>query len=87
MTDKEKLGQADKIITEYALPNSLVDNGNLFFAATEYANGFEEACELLEELKGWARTYAMQTYSKAASRDADAVDDFLERVGRCKETK
>ncbi len=39
MTD---LKEADNILKEYTEPNSLIDNGNLFFAATKYKKAVEE---------------------------------------------
>lgn len=36
------LKDADQILNEYSQPDSLVDEGNLFFAATEYKKAYEE---------------------------------------------
>lgn len=35
------LAEADEILRDYARPNSLIDMGNVFFAATEYKAAYE----------------------------------------------
>lgn len=44
---KQELDSADEVIRDYSLPNSWVDQGNLFFAATEYRNAYKELQEKL----------------------------------------
>jgi len=39
---KFDLEQSDSILIEYAQPHSMIDNGNLFFAATEYQGAYNE---------------------------------------------
>lgn len=36
------LKHADEILHEYAQPHSMIDNGNLFFAGTEYQKAYRE---------------------------------------------
>jgi hypothetical protein len=37
------LTEADGVLLEYAAPHSMIDMGNLFFAATEYQMAMDEA--------------------------------------------
>ena len=47
MKTPQELASADEVIRDYPLPNSWVDQGNLFFAATEYRNAYKELQEKL----------------------------------------
>ncbi len=51
------LKQADQIIEEYGKPNSMVDNGNLFFALVEYQEAYQELKEKLEIAKNALEFY------------------------------
>lgn len=42
------LKQADEILHEYTQPGSMIDNGNLFFAAHEYKAAYDELVRALE---------------------------------------
>ena len=46
---KLKLLEADKILREYVEPNSMIDNGNLFFAATEYKEAYTRVRTMADE--------------------------------------
>lgn len=39
----------------------------------------EELIELLESVRGWVYTHAMQTYSKLAQKDGERIDEALAR--------
>lgn len=48
----KNLLQAHKVLREYIEPHSTVDNGNLYFAATEYKKAYSELqaqCDKLAE--------------------------------------
>ena len=48
---------ADEVIAKYPLPNSLIDNGNLFFAATEYQKAYEQTSATVAALKAGLESY------------------------------
>lgn len=56
MTDENRkvfdLKQADEILDEYAKPYSMIDNGNLFFAACEYRNAYRAHRKLFFSILG-----------------------------------
>ena len=45
----------------------------------ELIEAIEEAKEIIENLKETTRTYAMQTYSKIAHKNADIADEWLSK--------
>jgi hypothetical protein len=42
-------------------------------------NAIEEGKEIIENLKETTRTYAMQTYSKIAHKNADIADEWISK--------
>ena len=40
MSDDENLRQANEVLEDYPKPNSMIDNGNLFYAAVEYQKAY-----------------------------------------------
>ena len=48
----KELYEAERIIKEYPLPNSSIDNGNLYFAATTYQKEFNKMCEFIKDFTG-----------------------------------
>jgi hypothetical protein len=44
------LKQAGEILEEYSKPNSMVDNGNLFFAGIEYQKAYRDLKQSVGEL-------------------------------------
>lgn len=50
--DKPMLSEADDILSEYCQPNSMVDMGALFFAATEYRSAYKSIRLKLDAIVG-----------------------------------
>ena len=50
-------------------------------AASDLHDALGKAAEIIQELKGWAITHSMQTYSKLASESATRAEAFLKEHG------
>lgn len=61
---KQELDSADEVIRDYSLPNSWVDQGNLFFAATEYRNAYKELQEKLSVARAALENIAKGTHEE-----------------------
>lgn len=59
------LSNADEILKEYVEPDSIVDMGNLYFAATQYKLAFAKVVAENERLKG-KLSYILQRVDKQA---------------------
>jgi hypothetical protein len=73
------LHHAKEILEQYTQPNSMIDNGNLFFAATEYQGALtalQKENEELREAKNETTRLANQLAGKC--KDKDYQRDSLE---------
>lgn len=90
MRPKDVLVKADEILLEYVQPNSMIDMGNLFYAANEYRHAYRQASEIQTpllaasiEFQKWFRTFVgADAYAECLS--AREVTDFLDAINKAR---
>ena len=55
---KNRIDEANEILLEYVKDCSLIDEGNLYFAATEFKSAYEQLQKQNQELKETLKFYA-----------------------------
>lgn len=60
------INHAFEILEEYSKPNSMIDNGNLFFAACEYQDAYQKAVEALKEISEYKWCPACKGYEQGS---------------------
>jgi len=86
MTHKEQLEEIDKILIEYTQPNSLIDSGNLFYAATTLRDRVRVLTEALEKINDPKRLRDRSCLSSNPPQNA-AVWDILNIARKALEDK
>jgi hypothetical protein len=70
VSEKSEIFKAKEILEEYPKPNSLIDNGNLYFAGCVYKDAFEQAVEKYSK--------HVDLYSELAGKYAEVTHKYVE---------